>query len=130
MNLSQIETFLIDYGQAISTGQTDHIAQLWAIPSLVVSDFGTLSVTNAEQVKDFFTQAVKSYHEKGIMSTRPEVLRFEKLSDNLYSVDVSWPGYDANDEEIESSREFSRYILSHATDGSLQIAVSITRAIG
>lgn len=128
MKPSEIEAFLVRYGAALSESRFDELAEAWAIPSLVVSDQGTLAVADRKEVSDFFARAVKSYHARGVMATRPELLQWEVLSPGLVSVDVAWPGYDERGLEIKGSREFSRYILSVSADGKIRICVAVGRS--
>jgi hypothetical protein len=57
--------FLEDYGRALGARDLDSIASCWGIPSLVISDQGALAVTDSEQVRQFFAQAVDWYHSQG-----------------------------------------------------------------
>lgn len=123
MNTAIIENFLASYGQALSAGDIDRVTHYWAVPALVVSDQGTMAVTDSQQVRDFFSQAVRMYHSKGMMSTSPILERFELLSPTLVSVDIRWPALDASGTEV--AREYSRYVLSLQEGSDPQICVAV-----
>lgn len=123
-----IRSFLERYGAALSAGDLDGVADCWALPALVVSDDGAVEVTDTEQIRTFFGQAVAWYRSRGIVATRPQIERTEPLSDRLVSVDARWPTFDADGSEVSSER--SRYVLRVVDDGSLGIHAAITRATG
>jgi hypothetical protein len=125
MDEAEIKAFLERYGQAISTGDLSTLVKCWTVPALVLSDQGTIAVSDLSDVERFFSQAVEAYHAQGLMSTRPDVQRIEPLSETLTAVDVRWPSFDAAGAEQASER--SHYILSRGDDGQPHIRVALTR---
>jgi hypothetical protein len=125
MNEDQIKRFLERYGQALSAGDLAGIAGCWAVPSLVLSDQGAIPVVDSAEVERFFAQAVEAYHSQGLVATRPELERTERLTEQLTAVDVRWLSFDEAGEEQSSER--SHYILWLAEDGQPRIRVALTR---
>jgi len=122
----QILSMLTAYGQALSDGQFDAIAQAWAVPALVLSDQGTLLVSDIREVEKFFAGATEWYHQQGIVSTRPEILRTDVMTEHLVAVDVRWPSFDAAG--VEKMTEVSHYILEMGSDNRLRMRVALTRS--
>jgi hypothetical protein len=112
------------YGEALGAGDLDAIAGSWDIPSLVLSDQGSIAVTERQQVKDFFAQAVQWYKTQGYASTHPQVEQVYNLSPRLAMCDVLWPMLDASG--TEKGRERASYVLRLGEDGKLRIVVAFT----
>lgn len=121
----QIITMLESYGQALGDGKFDVIANSWAVPALVLSDQGALLISDIREVEQFFTGASQWYRQQGIVSTRPEIVHKEVLSEHLVAVDVRWPSFDAAGNEKMS--ELSHYILELGADNQLRFRVALTR---
>jgi hypothetical protein len=127
MNKAKIKIFLEAYGAALSAGDLPMVSSCWAVPALVISDQGAIAVTSSHEVEAFFAQGIEYYRSQGLVSTRPELERFETLSETLVSVDVRWPSFDNSGEEKASER--SHYILQLGGDGGPQIRVALTRTV-
>jgi hypothetical protein len=125
MDEGQIKSMLERYGIALSTGDIPGIAYCWEVPALVLSDEGAIAVSAIEGVEEFFRQAVGWYQSQGLTLTKPELERVDKLSEKLASVDVCWPGFDADGNEKYSER--SHYIISLGKDEQVRIRVALTR---
>jgi len=120
--LKMLET----YGQALSDGKFDLIAQSWAVPALVLSDQGALLVSDIYEVEKFFAGATEWYHQQGIVSTRPEmIVHTDVMTEHLVAVDVRWPSFDADGNE--KMTELSHYILEMGSDSRLRIRLALTR---
>jgi ketosteroid isomerase-like protein len=123
-----IQRFFERYGEALSSGDLPAIARCWEMPALFLSDQGARPVSSFAEVEALFATAVEWSHHMGLMSTRPEIERIERLGLRLVSVDLRWPAFDAKGAERSSER--SRHVLSLAADGEPRIRVAITRAEG
>ena len=117
--------FLEAYGQALGARDLDSIVSCWGIPSLVVSDQGALAVTNSEQVRQFFAQAVDWYHSQGWVEVRRREWQAEQLSPGIISVDFFWDAIDQSGQAFPS--DHSRYIL-HQVDGKYIFLVALAWA--
>ena len=122
----QIERSLDRVGVAMSAGDPAAVAGCWEVPGLVVSDEGTVLVTDRDQIERFFARAIEAYHAQGLVATRPELERAVALTERPTAVDVRWPSYDATG--VERSSERSHYILRLGDDGwhRIQVALTIT----
>ena len=114
MDDDQIRRMLERLGQALR-----------AVPSLVLSENGATPVAALSEVETFFAQAIEWYRSRGLVSTKPEVERVERLSDRLSAVDVRWPAFDSAGREQAAER--SHYLLQRADDGQPRIRVALTR---
>jgi len=121
----QIQRSLEQYGQALGAGDFSLIANGWVVPAMVLSDQGALVVTDIAEVERFFSGAAEWYRSQGIVSTRPEIVRMDILSEKLVAVDVHWPSYDADGNE--RMNELSHYILEVGKDSQFRIRVALTR---
>jgi hypothetical protein len=87
---SEITAFLRSYAVSLSEGDLKGISFAWHMPSLVIDQKGSLAVSKARQVEDFFGQAAAAYHESGIAAVKLETLEVSKLSGNMATATVAW----------------------------------------
>jgi hypothetical protein len=127
MGDEEIRQFLERYGQALSAGDTPAIVECWAVPALILADEGARVVTDAGEIATFFAQVVAWYRAQGIMATRPELERVDRLSEKLAAVDVRWPSFDAAGNEQSSER--SHYLLQRGEDEQIRFRVTLTRTM-
>ena len=113
-------------GQGLSAGELKDLTSCWALPALVLSDQGAVSVTSRDQVEKFLQEAIKAYRAQGLVSTRPQLERVESLSDQLAAVEVRWPTFDNTGTERASERSY--YIMQFGPDGQPRIRVTLNRA--
>jgi hypothetical protein len=125
MNEDQIQRFLERLGQAMSVGDLSGVAGCWGLPALVLSDESAISMSDVDEIKQFFARAAEGYRTQGLVATRPQLERVEQLTDRLAAVDVRWPTFDAAGAEQSSER--SHYILWRGDDQQLHIRVALTR---
>jgi len=117
----EIKEFLDRFGRAVTSGDTRTIATMWGTPALVLSDSDTHAVASPEQVEQFFAGAKDQYNARGITDTRPDIVRFEWLTERIAIVDVRWPYLDAQGRE--HGDETSTYTLRRDGDGLKLYAV-------
>jgi hypothetical protein len=118
-----ITAFLEDIGRALSRGDAAAAARAWELPALVLSDEGALAISDMNEVERFFARAIESYRARGQVTTRPDIEAIEDLGARLASVDVRWPGYDADGRE--RSHERSRYLIRLDDGGRPRIRVAL-----
>ena len=123
-----VEAMLQRVGRALSEGHPEQIPPCWQLPAFVVSDDGARCISAAEEIENFFRQAITWYHNQGLMATRPTLLALQQLSPRIASVDVRWIGLDAQGRE--KTNETSRYVLHRGDDGQprIQVAMSLSAA--
>jgi hypothetical protein len=123
----KIRQLLENIGQGLSAGDPRAVANCWEVPALVLSDQGSLAITDSNQIEGFFGQAIAVYRAQGLMATRPEIEHVQTLSESLASVDVRWPAFDAAG--TETSAERSHYVIQVGKDGQARIRVALTRTV-
>ena len=120
-----VQELLDRLARAITSGDGQAAAELWASPALVISDEQVMAVANREQVAQFFSGAREQYHSRGITDTRADVLRIEQLTPRICIVDVRWPWLDADGKE--QGDESSSYILRRDEGGGYLVQAAIMR---
>ena len=119
----QLRRFLVRYGEALSTGDLKAISACYAVPSLVLSDEGSIPIASREEIEAAFDSAAERYRAQGLVAVRPTLLASEALSERLVSVDVRW---DYLDEQGRSAQQNAyRYVLRLEDEASPKIQVVI-----
>jgi hypothetical protein len=118
-----LRTFLAGYGEALSAGDLKAISGCYVVPSLVLSDEGSVPIAAREEIEAAFDGAAERYRAQGLVAVRPTLLASEALSERLVSVDVPW---DYLDEQGRSAQQSGyRYVLRLEDEASPKIQVVI-----
>src|ERR671917_2825058 len=118
-----LQTFLARYGEALSAGDLKAISGCYALPSLVLSDAGTIPIATRTEIETAFDGAAERYRAQGLVAVRPTLVASEALSERLVSMDVRW---DYRDEQGSSAHQNGyRYVLRLEDEGSPKIQVVI-----
>jgi hypothetical protein len=118
-----LRRFLVRYGEALSAGDLKAISGCYALPSLVLSDAGSIPIAAREEIEAAFDGAAERYRAQGLVALRPTLVASEALSERLLSVDVRW---DYLDEEGRSAQQNGyRYVLRLEDEASPKIQVVI-----
>jgi hypothetical protein len=118
-----LQRFLVRYGEALSAGDLKAISGCYAVPSLVLSDEGSVPITAREEIKAAFEGAAERYRAQGLVVVRPTLVASEALSERLVSVDVRW---DYLDEQGSSAQQNGyRYVIRLEDEASPKIQVVI-----
>ncbi|MGQ0505886.1 MAG: DUF6841 family protein [Myxococcaceae bacterium] len=115
----EIHALLDRFAHAITRGDTETIATLWGVPSLVLHEGTARPVGSLDEVKQFFANGPKQYLQRGIVDTKAEVTRLTWLTEKMASVQVRWPCFDGEGRELEEER--STYIVMRGNDGAWKI---------
>jgi hypothetical protein len=107
---------------ALAAGDAARVAELWDMPALVLADQGARAVATRAEVQDFFRASIAWYREQGTPSAIPELDRWQRISERVAAVDVTWRGLDASGEE--KSRESSHYLMRLCEDGVARVQVA------
>jgi hypothetical protein len=121
----EVQDYLDRYARAFTAGDGGAVASMWEVPAIVVGEDEAIAITELEQVSDFFGSAKPMYNERGIFTTRAELIDVDRISDNLVNCRVRWPHLDAKEEEI--GEESSSYTLRRGSDGQLKMRVVVMR---
>ena len=84
----RLRRFLVHYEEALSAGNLKTISGCYAVPSLVLSDEGTVPIAAREEIEIAFDGAAERYRAQGLVALRPTLVASEALSERLISVDV------------------------------------------
>ena len=118
-----LRRFLVRYGEALSAGDLKAISGCYAVPSLVLSDEGSVPIAAREEIEAAFDGAAERYRAQGLVAVRPTLVASEALSERLVSVDVRW---DYLDEQGRSAQQNGyRYVLRLEDEASPKIQVVI-----
>ena len=119
------QRFFDRFARAVTSGDGRRIAEMWAVPALVVGDSMVQAVGSREAVELFFGGAKDEYNARGITDTRAELQRVEWLTRRLAVVDVRWPYLDASG--VERGEESSTYVLRRDDSGELKVQAALLR---
>ena len=128
MSRTSLETFIENYGRALSSSDLEKIADCWEVPASILSEQKAVAVNSREEVMSFFEQACATYRAQGRTSTIGEIISKEYLTKNIVAVDVRWPSFD--DQGKAKAVEMSHYLLRVGDDGKPRIQVALTRSVG
>jgi hypothetical protein len=118
-----LRRFLVRYGEALSAGDLKAISGCYTVPSLVLSDEGSVPIAALEEIEAAFDGAAERYRAQGLVAVRPTLVASEALSERLVWVDVRW---DYVDEQGSSAQQNSyRYVLRLEDEASPKIQVVI-----
>ena len=118
-----LRRFLVRYGEALAVGDLKAISGCYAIPSLVLSDAGSVPIAAREEIEAAFDGAAERYREQGLVDIRPTLVASEAISERLLSVDVRW---EYLDEQGRSAQQNGyRYVLRLQDVASPKIQVVI-----
>jgi hypothetical protein len=118
-----VRRFLVRYGEALAAGDLKTISGCYAVPSLVLSDAGSVPIAARQEIEAAFDGAAERYRAQGLVGIRPTLLAWEALSERLLSVDVRW---EYLDEQGRSAQQNGyRYVLRLENEATLKIQVVI-----
>jgi len=105
---NDIQTFFDQYGLALGSRDEKAIASHWGVPSLVVSDQGSVPVASSEEVEAFFSSSMQQY--EGVASAQARIENLADLSGNVVAVQIEWSH--KNDLSETVGGESGHYVLS------------------
>ena len=121
----EVRHYFDAYARALTNGDGNAIAALWALPSLLMSDQGVRSVGSVTEIERLFAGAKGMYAVRGIVDTRPDIQYVEWLTQRIVVADVRWPLFDALHHELGS--ESSTYTLMRDRAGDLKMRIVVMR---
>lgn len=124
----EIQDFFDRMAAALTRGDGEAVADLWAVPALVLSDRHTQAVASLDEVAHFFGGAKDQYNRLGIADTKAQIVGFERLTTRIVLVDVRWPWLDAKG--AERGEETSTYLLRRDDSGELKLQAVVMRGMG
>jgi len=118
-----VRALLARLARALTSGDGEAAASVWATPALVIGDDVALTVSSSADLQEVFGSAKAHYNARGIADTRPDILRLDWLTPRLALVEVRWP-YLAGDGD-ELGEETSTYVIRREPDGRLAIRAAV-----
>jgi hypothetical protein len=109
LDLACFEAFFVRYGEAVSEGDLRSISGCYAVPSIVLSDDGSIPIATREEIEAAFDGAAERYRAQGMVAARPTVVAVENLTDKLVFADVQWDYLDQEGQSVEQNSY--RYVL-------------------
>lgn len=120
-----MQRFFDRFARALTSGDSRSMAQMWAVPALVLGDTTVQAVGSADAVELIFGGAKYEYNARGITDTRAELQRVEWLTRRIAIVDVRWPNLDAAG--VKRAEESSTYVLRRDDSGELKLQAAVMR---
>src|SRR5690242_20069449 len=81
-----IQDFLETMGEALTGGDTATVVSLWDTPAFVLGDDIVQAVSEPAELAQFFAGAREAYNARGVMNTRPEIVRLDEITDRIACV--------------------------------------------
>ncbi|QPZ38402.1 nuclear transport factor 2 family protein [Paramicrobacterium chengjingii] len=81
------QTFFDAYAQALLDRDAAAIAQLYAVPSLILFPGQSIAVTSVEQTEQFFASSFEQYH--GVSEAHSDITVVAEAEHSLWA-DVTW----------------------------------------
>jgi hypothetical protein len=118
--------FFDRYAVALSAVDLDALAGCYHYPSLAVSRFGCLAITDPEQTRQFFAQNSAGYRRRGIAAVRIGNLSPSHDHDGLWVGLAELENRDADGSPVDGPDrlEHNAYQLVRGSDGRWRIAVT------
>jgi len=118
-----VRALLARLAGALTSGDGKAAASLWGTPAFVLGDELALTVGSSADIQDVFGGAQAHYAARGIVGTRPDILRLDWLTHRLAIVEVRWPYLAADGDEL--GEETSTYLIRREPDGRLAIRAAV-----
>ena len=110
LDLGRLEDFFVRYGEAVSAGDLKAISGCYAVPSIVLSDAGSIPIATREEIEAAFDGAAERYRAQGMVAARPTVVAVENLTEKLAFADVR-VGLPRREEGRSTEQNIYRYVL-------------------
>jgi hypothetical protein len=66
----RLQAFFVRYGEALAAGNLQTIANCYVLPGLVLSDTGSISIADHEEIEAAFRGAAEAYRTQGLVAAR------------------------------------------------------------
>ena len=111
-------------GSAVSSGDLAQVAACYEFPAMYLSEEAVMVIDRPEELQKFFGEGRKWYIEHGIVEAKGNLLEYDAVGKKIASIDVRWPGFDSDGNEIYT--ETSKYIVVDSEAG-VKIRVAMSR---
>lgn len=121
----EVQDLLDELAKAVTAGDGETVATLWDTPGFVIGADEVIAVESKEQIAKFFGGAKSDYNDRGITSTRADILDLERVGDRIVIAAVRWPYLTADGKQVGS--ESSDYTLRRDDSGALKVRSVLMR---
>ena len=121
----EVQDLFDEIVKAVVAGNGEAVAALWETPGFVIGEDMVMAIESREQLAQFFGSAKAQYNERGITSTRADVIDLERIGQRIVIATVRFPHLDANGREVGS--ESSDYTLRRDDHGKLRVRSVLMR---
>lgn len=121
----EVQDLLNQLAHASIAGDGAAVAALWETPAFVLSAEDVHAIGSQDEIARFFGSAKAQYEDRGITSTRADLLDLERVGDRIVIAAVRWPHLDAHGREVGS--ESADYTLRRDAGGKLRIRYVLMR---
>ena len=119
-----LQNFLAHYGEALSAGDLKAIFDCYALPSLVLSDAGSVPITTRAEIEAAFDGAAERYRAQGLVAVRPTLVASRALTERLVSVDVRWDYLDEQGSSVQTNAYRYLVRLVEGTGPGIQVVIA------
>jgi hypothetical protein len=123
MTDKDLRAFFVEFGEAVTAGDASRLAEAFAPPALILSDEKAVEIRSKAELKELFAGAAEAYRDRGVASTRADVVAVDRLTDRLIHAKVRWPYMDSDGNE--TGEEESTYIVWIDETGRPRIRVAL-----
>jgi hypothetical protein len=119
-----LQTFFAHYGEALSAGDLKAISDCYALPSLVLSDAGSVPITTRAEIEAAFDGAAERYRAQGLVAVRPTLVASKALTERLVSVDLRWDYLDGQGSSVQTNAYRYLVRLVEGTGPGIQVVIA------
>jgi hypothetical protein len=99
----QVEIFFSRYRQAIEAYDAHRLATFWGFPCMAISDDFVGTFASAEELRASLAQAYAIYQQYGLTRVAYTIKKYEKVSQSLVRVRLTWDYYGKDDRYLIST---------------------------
>lgn len=125
MERAELQTFFDDMVAALVRGDGKKVAELFDPPAYILGNEMARAVLTQDEIVGFFSGAKDEYQARGVLGTRAEIVRLDRITNRLVMVTLRFPWLAKDGAEVGEER--SSYIVQRAVDGHIKIRVAIMR---
>ncbi|WP_040782493.1 nuclear transport factor 2 family protein [Nocardia pneumoniae] len=119
----EIEAFLDEYQQALSSFDAERSATLWGTPGTIVSDRFVGSLSSRAEMAQGLRQSYPFYRALGLASVDHTLLGQVEITERITRLRVRWHFFD-NAGELLTDSDYE-YLLRRDDDGALRVYVAV-----
>jgi hypothetical protein len=119
----EVQQLFAHMAHALTRGDGRSLATLWETPAMIIENQTVITIESPEQVEGLSAGARQQYVDKGIVDTRPNIVRLAWPAEGIALVEVRWSLIDAGGDEL--GEEVATYTLRRDEGGHLKARVLV-----